>query len=120
MTLIELQNLNTNYQKQAHHIAELFPGLLDGMSVIIRAAKRIDQRFKKLLEAKSEIQFHSVMGSLEEEMDEIVFILDRLDEANNGRKINQISDFLMEGYELLSVYSKCCDIIIGKRVTEDE
>ena len=120
MTLTQLQNLNVAYQKQAEQVAELFPGLLGGMTAIIRSAKRIDERFKLLISAKSEIQFHNLMNKIEEEMDEIIFILDRLDEANTERKITKISDFLMEGYELLSVYSKCCDIVIGKRVVKED
>ena len=60
------------------------------------------------------------MSRIEEEIDESVFILDRVEQQNRKYKLKVIENFLKEGYDLLSIYSLCCDHIISKRVNKDE
>lgn len=122
MTVLELHNINEKFQKSAVMLSELIPsgGLTNATSAVIRSARKIDAQFAKLLSAPSEMKFNMIMDKLEEEMDEVMFILDRLEEANKKRQIALIKDFLKEGYDLLSLYSRCFDSIIDKKVYKEE
>lgn len=122
MTVLELHNLNEKFQKSAVTLSELIPsgGLTNATSAVIRSARKIDMQFAKLLAAPSEMKFNMIMDKLEEEMDEVLFVLDQLDIANKKRQIVLIKDFLKEGYDLLSLYSRCFDSIIDKKVYKEE
>ena len=56
------------------------------------------------------------MDKLEDELDEVVFILDQLEIANKKNRISLVNDFLQEGYSLLSIYSRGIDHVIDKKV----
>jgi hypothetical protein len=122
MTVLDLHNTNEKFQKSAVMLSELIPsgGLTNATSAVIRSSRKIDFQFAKLLAAPSEMKFNMIMDKLEEEMDEVMFILDRLEEANKKRQIVLIKDFLKEGYDLLSLYSRCFDSIIDKKVYKEE
>jgi hypothetical protein len=122
MTVLDLHNTNEKFQKSAVTLSELIPsgGLTNATSAVIRSSRKIDFQFAKLLAAPSEMKFNMIMDKLEEEMDEVMFILDRLEEANKKRGIVLIKDFLKEGYDLLSLYSRCFDSIIDKKVYKEE
>ena len=125
MTLEQLSQLNEKFQQKSTELAELLPGsnLLTISTRLIRCAQKIEKLLHKVLAAKSTMSFYNQMGSLEEEMDELIFVIDRLDEANRENKLPQITDLVKKGYELLSLYSICCDQVIerkNKKVDEFE
>lgn len=122
MTATQIHELNEKFQRKSVQISELIPsgGLTEATSAMIRSARKIDAQFLKLIQAPSESHFNRIMDKMEEEMDEILFILDQLELANKKRNISLITEFLKEGYNLVSVYSKCFDYIISKKITEEE
>ncbi len=122
MTLEQIHQLNEKFQKQAVQLSELIPNgtLVQATSMLIRSSREIHQFFLSLLKANSEGKFNQVADRMEEEMDEVVFILDQLELANRSQKISLIQDFLKEGYGLMSIYSKCFDQVIDKKVYKEE
>lgn len=122
MTIEQLHHLNEKFQQKAAEIAELLPGgnLMEFSSVLIRNAKRMDTVFGKLLTVQSEKNLGRAMTRMEEEMDEIIFMLDQMDMANRQRKIGLINDLVKRGYELLSIYSIGCDQLLEKRLRKEE
>lgn len=121
MTVTQIHELNEKFQKTAVQLSELIPSgtLVQATSMLIRSARKVDSMFKTLLSASSEEQFNQLMDQLEDETDEILFILDQLEIANKKQQISLINDFLKEGYDLMSIYSKCFDYIIDKKVKEE-
>lgn len=121
MTLQQLKEQNERFQKSAVQLSELIPssGLANATSMIIRSAQKLNVLMEKLLRAPSEVAFNQVMDRLEEEIDEIIFVLDQLGNANKKQQIKLINDFLKQGYDLLSVYSKCLDSIIDRYVEKE-
>ncbi len=122
MTIADIYDLNEKFQKGAVQLSELIPsgGLTEATSLIIRSSRRIHTFLEKMLQADTELLFGKAIGKFEEHMDEIIFILDQLDIANKKQEIRLISDFLKEGYDLLSVYSACVDQIIKEKVGIEE
>ncbi|MEO9872106.1 hypothetical protein [Ekhidna sp.] len=122
MTVTQIHELNEKFQKSAVQLSELIPSgtLVQATSMLIRSARKIDERFLKLVSASSEIKFNQIMSQLEDETDEVLFILDQLEMANKKQKISLINDFLKDGYELVSIYSKCFDHIIDKKVKKED
>ncbi len=122
MTVTEIHELNEKFQKSAVQLSELIPSgsLVQATSMLIRCARKIDDKFSKLLAAETEAKFGQIMSILEDESDEVLFILDQLEIANKKQQISLINDFLKEGYDLISLYSKCFDYIIDKKVKEEE
>ncbi len=122
MTVTQIHELNEKFQKSAVQLSELIPSgtLVQATSMLIRSSRKIDERFLKLLSATSEAKFNQIMNLLEDETDEVLFILDQLELANKKQKISLINDFLKDGYNMISIYSKCFDHIIGKKVKEEE
>ncbi|WP_436515655.1 hypothetical protein [Ekhidna sp. To15] len=122
MTVTEIHELNEKFQKGAVQLSELIPSgsLVQATSMLIRCARKIDNQFSKLLAADTEVKFGQIMGILEDESDEVLFILDQLEIANKKQQISLINDFLKEGYDLIALYSKCFDYIIDKKVKEEE
>lgn len=122
MTLEQIQKLNEKFQKEAVQLSELIPSgsLVQAASMLIRSSRQIHEDFIKLLKSNGEMQFNKVMDQMEEEMDEVVFILDQLELANKKQQISLIQEFLKEGYGLMSIYSKCCDQVIDKKAYKEE
>lgn len=122
MTVEQIQQLNEKFQKQAVQLSELIPSgsLVQASSMLIRSSREIHEDFIRLLKSKGEEQFNKVMSRMEDEMDEVVFILDQLEIANKKQQISLIQDFLKEGYGLMSIYSRCFDQIIDKKVYKEE
>jgi len=122
MTLTQIQELNEGFQTKAVQLSELIPssGLVQATSMLMRSARQIHEGFQKLLKASSEAAFNKTIDKMEDEMDEVVYILDQLEIANKKQKISLIDEFLKEGYGLMSVYSKCCDYVIEQRVSKEE
>ncbi|MFH6981988.1 hypothetical protein [Marinoscillum sp. 108] len=122
MTLEQLSRLNEKFQQKASGLAELLPGsnLLTFSTTIIRTTKKLDVVLKKVLNAKSEGSFYTQIEAMEEEMDELIFMMDRLDEANRKRNIGTITDVVKAGYELVSLYSLCCDQILERKTKKQD
>ena len=122
MTVTQIHELNEKFQKGAVQLSELIPSgtLVQATSMLIRCARKIDDQFLKLLKAPSEMAFNQIMGKLEDETDEVLFILDQLELANKKQKITLINDFLKDGYDLMSIYSRCFDVIIDRKQKEEE
>lgn len=122
MTVTQIHELNEKFQKSAVQLSELIPSgtLVQATSMLIRSARKIDEQFLRLLKAPSEMVFNQIMDKLEDETDEVLFILDQLEIANKKQKISLINDFLKDGYDLISIYSKCFDVIIDRKVKDEE
>ncbi|MFT6868087.1 MAG: hypothetical protein ACJA08_002937 [Cyclobacteriaceae bacterium] len=122
MTLEQLYQSNEKFQKEASQLSEMVPGgnMIEFSSLLIRGSKKIDVLLQKLITAKSETSFHAALTKMEDEMDEVVYMLDRLDEANRMQKMDFIIKFIKKGYDLLSIYSMCCDQLIEKKIKADE
>ncbi len=121
MTLEQLTHLNEKFQQKAAALPDLLPigSLLEYSSVLIRRSKRLEKTFTQLLAAKGEGAISGAMNAAEYEMDEIIYILDRLDVANRKKKYVPITDFIKYGYEMLSFFSLCCDQVLEKRLKLD-
>ena len=103
MTLEQLSNLNEKFQNKASQLADLLPGsnLLAFSSAIIRSSQKMDKILHKVLSAKGQMSFYNQMDALEEEMDELIYMIDKLDDANRKRQIPMILiDTLIEDYSV--------------------
>jgi len=122
MTIDELRHLNKKFQDKAAAIPEMLPmsDLIEYSSVLIRRSVRLERVFHKLLAAKEEFQVTSAMSAAEHEMDEIIYLLDRLDNANRKKNYQPITDFVKYGFELLSFYSICCDQVLEEKIKETD
>lgn len=122
MTLKDIQHRNMRFQKKAADLVDLIPGggFLEVSTQIIRSVRLVDKYLLKLIRSDREMEFTRVMDLIEEELDDAVYILDRIDMLNKKHKMKVIQNFLKEGYDLLSIYSLCCDQLIGRRINEDE
>ena len=121
MTVTEIHELNEKFQKSAVQLSELIPSssLVQATSMLIRCARKINDQFSKLLAASIEAKFGRIMSQMEEETDEVLFILDQLEIANKKQQISLINDFLKDGYDLIALYAKSFDYIINKKVEEE-
>ena len=122
MTATQIHELNEKFQKSAVQLSELMPGgsLVQATSMVLRSTRLIDEQFSKVLSASSELRFNQAIDKMEEEMDDVLFVLDQMEIANKKQQISLINDFLKEGYDLISVYSKCLDFIIDQKVEKEE
>ena len=122
MTVTEIHELNEKFQKSAVQLSELIPSgsLVQATSMLIRCTRKIDHQFSKLLAANTEEKFGQIMSLLEDETDDVLFILDQLELANKKQQIALINDFLKDGYDLMAMYSKCFDYIIDQKIKEEE
>ncbi len=122
MTLQDIQKRNESFQKKTIELVELLPGsgFLEVSTALLRSIRMIDKYLIKSLQAEKASQFSRLMGLIEEELDEAVYILDRIDKTNRTYKMKAVENFLKEGYDLLSIYSLCCDQLIGKKLRVDE
>ena len=122
MTLQNLQKRTEHFQRKAAGLVDLMPtrGLLDVTTAVIGSVQLIDKYMTRLVQSTNEDEFTLAMRRIEEEIDESVYILDRIDKKNRKHKLTILDNFLMEGYDLLSVYSLCCDHIISKKALKNE
>lgn len=122
MTLTQINELNMKFQNSAVQLSELIPtgGFRDAISIVMRSSRMIHEQFLKLIKVSDELNFNQLMDKLEEELDEVIFILDQLELANKKRDLSVVNDFLEEGYSLLSIYSKGIDYVIEQRVKNDQ
>ena len=122
MTLEQLYQRNEKFQQKATEISELIPGsaLFRYSASLIRSVQKLDKHLKKALTVTVETRFYQNIEAVEDEMDELVYILDKLDMQNRNEKIGMINDFLKGGYELLSLYSMCCDQVIELKAKQKD
>ncbi len=122
MTVADLHQLNVKFQKGAVQLSELIPsgGLTHATSVIIRSSQFLHSYLEKLIQAETETQLGDAVERVEDNMDEIIFILDQLDIANKKEPISIIEDFLKEGYDLLSIYSACINQVMNEKIPSEE
>ncbi len=122
MTIEDLLALNERFQKEAVQLSELIPtgGFTEATSIVIRSSRKMHFYLEKVLHAQSESHLGKAIESIEEHMDEIIFVLDQLDIVNKQQKIRLVGDFLKEGYDLLSLYSMCVDQIIKEKIPTEE
>ena len=121
MTLAQIQELNIKYQRHALKIVEIVPssGFVQAVSLILRSTKKIEKNIIKLLQSRSVYSFNNILHILEEEADEITYIIDRIEDANKKQKISLIQDFVKEGHQLMTIYSKFFDFIIKKKIIRE-
>jgi len=122
MTITELHLQNVKFQKGAVQLSELIPSgaLTEATSVIIRSSQLLHAFLEKLIQAGTEAELGNAIERVEDNMDEIVFMLDQLDIANKKQPISLIEDYLKEGYDLMSVYSVCVNQVINQKVPSEE
>lgn len=122
MNLNQIQQRNEKLQDAAARITELLPDaqMMPFTTIIIRSSKKIGAIFPSLLSARNEMAFGKVMDRLEDEMDEVIYALDKLGDLNRIQKNRMINDLVKYGYDLLSIYSMACDKIIEKRVENEQ
>lgn len=122
MNLKQLQNLNTTFQQNALKLSEMIPssGLNNALSELIRFGKKVDDSFLKLISKVGEPTFYNVLDKLEEQLDEMIFIFDQIDEANDKHNVPAIAEFLKEGYSLVNVYEQCNNSIIEQKLTKED
>lgn len=122
MTVTELHQQNVKFQKGAVQLSELIPSgaLTEATSVVIRSSQLLHSFLEKLINAGTEAQVGNAIERVEDNMDEIVFMLDQLDMANKKQPISLIDDFLKQGYDLMSVYSVCVNQVINKKVPSED
>lgn len=122
MTVEDLHRLNVKFQKGAVQLSELIPsgGLTEATSIIIRSSQMLHTYLGKLIQAETEQQLGNAIERVEDNLDEIIFILDQLDIANKKNQIRIIEDFLKEGYDLLSMYSACVNQVMNEKIPNEE
>jgi len=122
MKLNQIEDLNKKLQDLAAKCSEAIPGenLVEHISNIIRSLKAIDARFLKLIQSKSDMTFFTTLEKLEEQLDEVVFALDQIHLVNTKYEINVLNQLIIDGYEMLSIYSMACDSMIEKRVNKEK
>ena len=122
MTLDDLTAKNEKFQQGVAQITELVqhPTILDHCTMLIRSAKRMDNNLRKVIRSNSESLFNTHMGSIEEETDEIIFLLDQLSAFDKVQVSRVMVDLVKEGFDVLSIYALACDKIIEKRVAKED
>ena len=122
MTIKKLKEANEKFQQSATQLSELFPlyFLTNIVSFGIRNAGKIQSFLEKLASPCPDGQFNKTIEDMEYCMDEVIFILDQLEIANRRQNIEQVNDFLKEGYLLLSTYSRWIDEMIKRRMLVEE
>ena len=122
MKLNDLTERNKKFQDTVAQITELVhhKSVLEYSSQLIRCARKMDALLRKLLATQSEAQFNVVIESLEDESDEIIFILDQLTDFDkrNGTKV--MKHMVKQGFDVISLYSFACDKLIASRLSKDE
>jgi len=122
MKLNDLTERNKKFQDSVAQITELVhhKSVLDYSSQLIRCTRKLDALLRKLLATKNESQFNVVIESLEDESDEIIFILDQLTDFDkkNGTKV--MKQMVKQGFDVISLYSFACDKLIASRLSKDE
>lgn len=121
MNIEQIQKRNEKLQNLAIELTEAIPAenLFPYTSIIIRSLKKINNIFPKLITNLPEMSFYTQMEKLEEEVDEVIWGLDKLHDVNRKYEIVHINEAIKFGYELLSIYSMASDKIIEKRVSKE-
>lgn len=122
MTLQELTQKNEKFQQVATQMAELIPGgnLIAYSTKLIRCSVKLEAQTHKVLAAKGNISFYNQIDLLEDEIDELIFLIDKLDEANRSQKILVVNDVVKSGYEMVSLYSLLCDQVIQRKTQNQD
>ncbi len=122
MKLNDLTERNKKFQNSVAQITELVHHMtvLEYCTQLIRSSRKLDNYLRKILAAKSEMQFSVALEALEEESDEVLFILDRLTEFDKKNSTTVMSAMVKQGFDVVSVYSFACDKLIASRLSKDE
>ncbi len=118
MTIKDIQKKNEGFQRRASGMVDMVPngGLLDAITALVRSMRAIDKCLQKMLHPSSDTRFKYIHSILEEEMDETVYLLDRLESRNRDLKLPALERVLREGFDLLAIYSMCVDQIICNQI----
>ena len=116
MTVEQIETRNLQFQNRALGLSELMPktDVLRFATMLKRSAGQIHRLFQRLLNARSERAFWNALEKMEEVMNDLVFELDRLHDANCVLKIKAVDAFIKSGYDLLSVYSISSDQVVNQ------
>lgn len=122
MKLNDLTERNKKFQDAVAQITELIhhKSVLEYCSQLIRSARRMDAMLRKLLATRNEMQFNTVIESLEDESDEIIFILDQLTDFDKRNGTSVMKHMVKQGFDVISLYSFACDRLIASRLSKDE
>ncbi len=122
MTVEDLHRLNVKVQKGAVQLSELMPtgGFTEATSMIIRSSQLLHSYLEKLIHAKTDHQLGEAIERIEDNLDEITFVLDQLEISNKNQPINFIDEFLKEGYNMLSLYSTCVNQVMNEKIPNEE
>ena len=114
MTKEQIEKQNLQFQDRALGLAELMPkaNVMEFATLLKRSAGQVLRLFNQLLNAKNERTFWPTLERLEEEMNDLVYELDRLHDLNNVMKIRAVDSFIKFGYDLLSMYSVSSDQVV--------
>ena len=114
MTKEQIEKQNLLFQDRALGLAELMPkaNVMEFATLLKRSAGQVLRLFNQLLNAKNERTFWPTLERLEEEMNDLVYELDRLHDLNNVMKIRAVDSFIKFGYDLLSMYSVSSDQVV--------
>lgn len=122
MKLNDLTEKNKRFQDAVAQITELIhhKSVLGYSTQLIRSSRKMDALLRKLLQTKNEMQFNVVMESLEDESDEIIFILDQLTDFDKKNNTKVMKGMVKMGFDVISLYSFACDKLIASRLSKDE
>lgn len=122
MKLNDLTERNKRFQDAVAQITELVhhKSIMEYCSQLIRCSRKMDALLRKLLATKSEMQFNVVIESLEDESDEIIFILDQLTDFDKKNNTKVMKVVVKQGFDVISFYSFACDKLIASRLSKDE
>ena len=122
MKLNDLTVRNKKFQDGVAQITELIhhKSVMEYCSQLIRCSRKLDNLLRKLLSTKSERQFNMVIESLEDERDEIIFILDQLTDFDKKNSTKVMKSVVKQGFDVISLYSFACDKLIASRLSKDE
>ncbi len=117
MIVAEIHDMNEKLQQSAINLSELIPSssLVRDISIIIRSTGKVDKQFQQLILKKEQVEFNQNLDILENELDEIIFILDSLEKENKERRIDLVKDFLNEGNSLIACYSRAIDFLLKRQ-----
>ena len=120
MTIQEIEKINKQFQSKALLLSELIPrtDMLEFGTLLRRKSVEIHQLFEMLIRTNAMASFWRTLEKMEEVMDDLVYELDRLHDLNNMMKINQVGDFIKNGYDMLSIYSISSDQVVKQKAAE--
>ncbi len=123
MEIKELIERNNKFISQVSQLPDLFNDdvLLGISSELMKSARNISKKFASITKETNEMKFNSCMTALEDETDEVMFQLDRLERMGKKIKNPAIDQLVKEGYDLLAGYAIASDFIVSSRtdISED-